>query len=159
MRIYSSERRFGLRDIRQTTSRKWTNFDVNGNVTGSGVLSSTSMFQKRHYRADKSSNPVKPLPGKPGSLWRRPSNYSRTICEVTYLEGSVNYKDNTGKIRRNETGMCTNNGVVNFGPHISSSLSVINSLNTDNRANVEALLKLKDMKVNLVRPWLNHVQP
>lgn len=148
MRIYSSERRFGLRDIRQTTSRKWTNFDVNGNVTGSGVLSSTSMFQKRHYRADKSSNPVKPLPGKPGSLWRRPSNYSRTICEVTYLEGSVNYKDSTGKIRRNETGMCTNNGVVNFGPHISSSLSVINSLNTDNRANVEALLKLKDMKVN-----------
>lgn len=148
MKIYSNERAFGLRDVRRSTSRKWTNYDVNGNETGSNTISNTSMFSKRHYRADKSSNKIKPLPGKPGSLWRPPSNYSRTICEVTYLEGSVNYRDSQGRLRRNESGFCTDNGVVSFGPHINSSLGVVNSLNTDNRCNVEALLKLKDMKVN-----------
>lgn len=148
MKIYSNERAFGLRDVRRSTSRKWTNYDVNGNVTGSNTISNTSMFQKRHYRADKSSNKIKPLPNKPGSLWRNPSNYSRTICEVTYLDGQVNYRDSQGRLRRTEVGLCTDNGVVSFGPHINSSLGVVNSLNTDNRANVEALLKLKDMKVN-----------
>lgn len=122
MKIYSNERAFGLRDVRRSTSRKWTNYDVNGNVTGSNTISNTSMFQKRHYRADKSSNKIKPLPNKPGSLWRNPSNYSRTICEVTYLDGQVNYRDSQGRLRRTEVGLCTDNGVVSFGPHINSSL-------------------------------------
>lgn len=147
MRLYSPDRRYGLFVANQVASRRWTNYDVNGNSTGSGTLNGT-VVRNRWYRADHTSNKILPLSGFPGTLWRKPSNYSRTVATVDLVKSDVSFVVG-GKTRRVESGYLTDNGsAANYGPHISSSMAVVSSFNTDNRCNTEALLKLKDMKVN-----------
>lgn len=149
MAIYTSERRFGTNNLTVVNSRDWENFNVDGTSTGKGVITQPNLISKGHYRASKTSNKSRSISGFTEKQWRDPSNYARSIVQVEYPpSGEVTFVDNLGRLRRRESGLFTHAPALNFGPYMSSSLQVQSSFNTDNRCNTEALLKLKDMKVN-----------
>lgn len=149
MAIYNPEKRFGTFNQLVTNSRKWENFNTDGASTGQGTVNQPNLMSKGHYRASKTSNKSRTITGFTEKQWRDPSNYARSFVQVEYPpSGEVTFVDPQGRLRRRESGLFTHSPALNYGPYMSSSLQVQSNFNTDNRCNTEALLKLKDMKVN-----------
>lgn len=152
LRIYTNERRFGYFTKKVVNSRVYTNYNQpSGSVSSTGTIGlGSNLTVEATDRSGKSSN--KPYRIKSSTLmgrtFRNASTYRRTIGIVEYFDGGMSYYDSSGRLVREESGRATVSA-PHFGPNITSTLALQFPSSIVAQANLEALLKLKDQKIDI----------
>lgn len=122
--------------------------DTNGNMFNQWTESNQFITSLDHDRQGHSANPIRPLEGYPGTLWRNPSNYTRLDYKATYAPQRFVYRDSEGRPRFVEEGLPLVDGAF-YGPHLWYGPVLVPDQNLYDRAITECLLKLQDQKVNI----------
>jgi hypothetical protein len=131
----------------KTTNKPYTWKHKNGS-TGSGVA---LVYEGYSRRLGPSKNPIVMVAGSP---WRAPSTYHRSVSRISYkgtssfTDGFYTYTDSwhtAGTQQNNIQGTLGTSG-VSVSP-VVCQMGV--DTNAQNRARTEALLKLRDSKINV----------